>query len=167
MAWYAVHTRSRHEGKVHLGLTQKSIHTFLPLIEVWSRRKDRRKRIQLPMFPGYLFVELPVVDNAVRLEILKTFGVVKILGRPRGADPIPVPDEKIETIKRLIESKVEIQHYSYPKVGEGARITDGPFRGIEGTVIRTDLKKDLFVISIDMLQRSVAIEIKGFQIEKI
>ncbi len=167
MAWYAVHTRSRHEGKAWLGLTHKSINTFLPLIEVWSKRKDRRKRIQLPMFPGYLFVELPVVDNAVRLEILKTHGVVKILGKPRGAEPIPVPDEKIDAIKRLIESKVEIQHYTYPRVGEGARITDGPFRGIEGVVIRTDLKKDLFVISIDILQRSVAIEIKGFQIEKL
>ena len=167
MAWYAVHTRSRHEGKACLRLTQKSIHTFLPLIEVWSKRKDRRKRIQLPMFPGYLFVELPVVDNAVRLEILKTYGVVKILGKPRGAEPIPVPDEKIDAIKRLIESKVEIQHYTYPKVGEVARITDGPFRGIEGVIIRTDLKKDLFVISIDILQRSVAIEIKGFQIEKL
>jgi len=119
MAWYAVHTRSRHEGKAWLGLTHKSINTFLPLIEVWSKRKDRRKRIQLPMFPGYLFVELPVVDNAVRLEILKTHGVVKILGKPRGAEPIPVPDEKIDAIKRLIESKVEIQHYTYPRVGKG------------------------------------------------
>ena len=167
MAWYAVHTRSRHEAKVCTGLGQKSIETFLPLIETWSRRTDRRKRISVPMFPGYLFVELPAVDNVVRLEILKTPGVVKILGKPRGAEPIPVPDEKINAIRRLIESKVEIQHYQYPKVGEGARITDGPFKGIEGVVIRTDYKKDLFVISIDILQRSVAMEIKGFQIEKI
>ena len=119
------------------------------------------------MFPGYLFVELPAVDNVVRLEILKTPGVVKILGKPRGAEPIPVPDEKINAIRRLIESKVEIQHYQYPKVGEGARITDGPFKGIEGSVIGTDYENELFVISIELLQRSVAIKLEGFQIARI
>ncbi len=58
MPWYAVHTRSRHEDRVYLGLTQKSFHAFLPKMEVWSKRKDRRKKIMIPMFPGYLFVEL-------------------------------------------------------------------------------------------------------------
>jgi transcription antitermination factor NusG len=59
MSWYAVHTRSRHEDKVFTGLVQKSITTFLPKIEVWSKRKDRRKRIMTPLFPGYLFVDMP------------------------------------------------------------------------------------------------------------
>jgi len=167
MPWYAVHTRSRHEGKVHDGLTLKSVHAFLPKVEVWSRRKDRRKRIELPMFPGYLFVELEKPDSATRLDVLKTPGVVKILGGPRGSVPIPVPDEKIEAIRRLIESKVEVQPHRYPKTGERARILDGPFAEIEGLVVKADLKKDLFVITIDILQRAVAIEIRGFQVERI
>jgi transcriptional antiterminator NusG len=125
MPWYAVHTRSRHESKVCDGLVLKSIDAFLPKIEAWSRRKDRRKKIQLPMFPGYLFVHLPTADNQTRLDILKTAGVVKILGTTSGNIPIPVPDEKIEAIRRLVESKVEIQHYRYPRVGERARILDG------------------------------------------
>ena len=167
MPWYAVHTRSRHEGKVSAGLAQKSIHAFLPKLEVWSRRKDRRRKIQLPMFPGYVFVQMAQADNQSRLDILRTAGVVKILGTTLGNVPIPVPDEKIEAIQRLVESKVEIQHFRYPKVGERARILDGPFKDIEGIVVKADPRKDVFVITIEILQRAVAIEMQGFQVERI
>jgi transcription antitermination factor NusG len=136
-------------------------------MEVWSKRKDRRKKIMIPMFPGYLFVEMAILDNYLRLDILKTFGVVQILGKARGAEPIPVPDEKIDAIRRIIESRVEVQQLQYPKVGEPARIMDGPFKGVEGLVISTDYAKELFVISIELLQRSVAIKLEGFQIARI
>ncbi len=167
MPWYAVHTRSRHEDKVHLGLLQKSFNVFLPKIEVWSKRKDRKKKIMIPMFPGYLFAELHAMDNQTKVEVLKTFGVVRMLGKPNSHEPIPVPDEKIGSIQRLVESKVEIQHFQYPKAGEPALIIDGPFKGIEGIVVKTDYTKELFVVSIDLLQRAVAIQLKGFQITKV
>jgi len=167
MPWYAVHTKSRHEDKVHTGLTNKSFHAFLPKIEVWSKRVDRRKRIQIPMFPGYLFIELLSLDNQTKVDVLKTVGVVRILGKPTGHEPIAVPDEKIDAIMRLVRSKVEVQQIQYPKVGEPAKITSGPFSGIEGVVLSTDYEKELFVISIELLQRSVAIKLEGFQIEKI
>jgi transcription antitermination factor NusG len=167
MAWYAVHTRSRHEDRVHLGLTQKGRQVFLPKMEVWSKRKDRRKRIWLPMFPGYLFVELFSLDNQTKLDVLKTFGVVRLLGKPYGADPIPVPDAKIDAIQRIVHSRVEVQQFQYPKVGEPARIIDGPFTGVEGLVLKTDYDKELFVIAIELLQRSVAIKLEGFQIARL
>jgi len=180
MPWYAVHTRSRHEDRVYAGLIQKSIHTFLPKIEVWSTRTDRRKKIMIPLFPGYLFVELLALDNQgylfvellaldnqAKLGVLKTFGVVRILGKPRGAEPIAVPDAKIDAIQRIVQSKVEVQQIQYPKVGEPALIIDGPFKGIEGVVVSTDYSKELFVITIELLQRSVAIKLEGFQIKKI
>lgn len=167
MSWYAVHTRSRHEERVYSSLTQKSYHAFLPKIEVWSKRKDRRKKILTPMFPGYLFVEMDSITNENKLDVLKTFGVVRILGKFVGHEPIAVPDEKIDAIQRLVASKVEIKHFQYPKIGEAAKIIDGPFKGIEGIVLSTELEKELFVISIDLLQRSVAIRLEGFQIEKI
>ncbi len=167
MPWYAVHTKSRHEDKVYLGLVQKSFPVFLPKMEVWSKRKDRRKKIHLPMFPGYLFVELLSLENNVKLDVLKTAGVVRILGKPTGSEPIPVPDDTIDALKRLVQSKVEIQHFQYPHAGETARITDGPFKGIEGIVLSTDYERELFVISIELLQRSVAIKVEGFQIEKV
>jgi transcription antitermination factor NusG len=167
MPWYAVHTRSRHEDRAYAGLVLKSIQAFLPKIEVWSKRKDRRKKIMIPMFPGYLFVELLSLDNETQLGVLKTFGVVRILGKPGGVVPIPIPDVKIEVIQRLVRSKVEIQQFQYPRIGEPALITDGPFKGIEGVMISTDYEKELFVISIDLLQRAVAIKLEGFQIKRI
>jgi transcription termination/antitermination protein NusG len=167
MPWYAVHTRSRHEDRAFLGLTQKSLNVFLPKIEVWSQRKDRRKKILIPMFSGYIFVELMDLNNDTKLEVLKTFGVVRILGKPQGYEPIPVPDHQIEAIQRIVHSKIEIQQFQYPKVGEHAKIVDGPFQGVEGLVVKTDMERELFVISIDLLQRSVAIKLEGFQIAKV
>lgn len=167
MPWYAVHTKSRHEDKAYTLLGQKSIETFLPKMEVWSKRKDRRKRIKIPMFAGYLFVAIDDLTNERKLDVLKTHGVVRILGKPNSHVPIPVPDAQIEAIKRLIDSNVEIQTCLYPRVGERARIVDGPFKDIEGVVQKMDVKKNLFVVSIDLLQRSVAIQIEGFKIEKI
>ncbi len=167
MPWYAVHTRSRHEEKVFTGLLQKAYHVFLPKLEVWSKRKDRKKKILLPMFPGYLFVELAKVDGETRVDVLKTFGVVKILGDHATYEPIAVPEATIEALQRITSSKVEIQQFQYPKVGEAARITDGPFKGVEGLVVGTDFEKEIFVINIELLHRSVAIKLEGFQIEKI
>lgn len=166
MPWYAVHTKSRHEYKAHTGLVQKNITSFLPEIEVWSKRKDRKKKISIPLFPGYFFVEA-VLDNETKLAILKTYGVVRILGKKENAEPLPVPDAKIEAIQRLLAKKVEIFTMQYPKAGEAAKIIDGPFAGIEGTVIKADPEKELFVITIELLQRSVAIKLEGFQISKI
>jgi len=75
MSWYAVHTRSRHEDRVYLGLLQKTFHVFLPKLEVWSKRKDRRKKIMIPMFPGYLFVELAALSEEIRQYIIEVVSV--------------------------------------------------------------------------------------------
>jgi transcription termination/antitermination protein NusG len=167
MSWYVVHTRSRHEYKANSGLIKKKITTFLPEIELWSKRKDRKKKIFSPLFPGYLFAETLSLDNEIKLAILKTAGVVRILGKKENSEPIPVPDNKIEAIRRLVNTKTEIFTMQFPQDGEPARIMDGPFAGIEGTVVSSDVEKELFVISIDLMQRSVAIKLKGFQISKI
>jgi transcription termination/antitermination protein NusG len=167
MPWYAVSTKSRHEYKANSGLSQKGMLTFLPEIEVWSKRKDRKKKIFIPLFPGYLFVETPCLDNETKLSILKTFGVVRILGKKENAEAIAVPDNHIEAIQRFINKKVEVFSLQYPQAGEPAKIIDGPFAGIEGIVISSNAEKELFVISIELLQRSVAVKLEGFQISKI
>jgi transcriptional antiterminator NusG len=167
MPWYAVHTRSRHEYKVYSGLMQKNLAAFLPEIEIWSKRKDRKKKIFTPLFPGYIFVETNLLDNETKLAILKTTGVVRILGKKENAAPVAVPESKIEAIRRLLSKKVEVFFLKFPGAGEPAKIIDGPFAGIEGTVLSSDAEKELFVISIELLQRSVAIKLEGFQITKI
>jgi len=153
MPWYVVHTRSRHEYKANTCLLQKNLTTFLPEIESWSKRKDRKKRISTPLFPGYLFVESLSLDNETRLKILKTVGVVRILGKKENAEPMPVPDEKIDAIRRFVSTKEEIFTLQYPQIGEPARIVDGPFAGVEGVVVSLNVEKELFVVSIDLMQR--------------
>ncbi len=166
MSWYVVHTRSRHEYKVNSCLIQKKLTTFLPEIESWSKQKDRKKKIFTPLFSGYVFAESSFLDNETKLAILKTAGVVSILGKKDNSEPIPVPDNKIDAIRRFVNSKTEIFTMQFPQVGEPARIIDGPFAGIEGTVVKREVEKELFVVSIELLQRSVAIKLKGFQISK-
>jgi transcription antitermination factor NusG len=167
MSWYAVSTRSRHEYKANSGLAQKGLATFLPEIEVWSKRKDRKKKIFIPLFPGYLFVETPCLDNETKVSVLKTIGVVRILGKKENAEPVAVPASTIEAIQRLLNKKVEIFSIQFPGVGEPAKIIDGPFAGIEGTVVGSDMAKELFVVSIELLRRSVAIKLEGFQISRL
>jgi transcription antitermination factor NusG len=167
MPWYVVHTRSRHEYKVNTRLIQKNLTTFLPEIESWSKQKDRKKKILSPLFPGYVFAETSFLDNETKLIILKTAGVVRILGKKENSEPVAVPDNKIDAIRRFVNTKTEIFTLQFPREGEPARIIDGPFAGIEGTVINRNVEKELFVVSIELLQRSVAIKLKGFQICKI
>jgi transcription termination/antitermination protein NusG len=167
MSWYVVHTRSRHEYKVNSGLVQKNLTTFLPEIESWSKQKDRKKKILTPLFPGYIFVETHFLDNETKLKILKTAGAVRILGKKENSEPIPVPDNKIDAIRRFINTKEEIFMVQFPQLGEPARVIDGPFAGIEGIVVSRDVEKELFVVSIEILQRSVAIKLKGYQIDKL
>jgi transcription termination/antitermination protein NusG len=136
-------------------------------MEVWSKKKDRKKNIFIPIFPGYLFVDASHLDSETKLSILKTSGVVCILGKNENAEPVPVPANTIDTISRLLNKKVEIFSLQFLSFTEPAKIIDSPFAGIEGTVISSDISKELFVVSIELLQRSVAIKLEGFQIAKI
>jgi transcription antitermination factor NusG len=114
MSWYVVHTRSRYEYKVNSGLIQKNLTTFLPEIESWSKRKDRNKKILVPLFPGYIFAESSSLDNETKLAILKTVGVVSILGEKDNSEPIPVPDNKIDAIHCFVNLKTEIFAMHFP-----------------------------------------------------
>ncbi|MBN1473131.1 MAG: UpxY family transcription antiterminator [Syntrophaceae bacterium] len=167
MPWYAIHTKSRHERKANTGLTQKKITTFLPEAQVWSSRKDRKKKISVPLFPGYLFMETPNLDNETKLAVLKTSGVVRILGKKENSEPLAVPEDKIDAIRRFIQTDVQIFNLQSPQVGEAVRIIDGAFAGIEGVIISRNAQKELFVLNIEILHRAVAVKLEGFQIKKI
>jgi transcription elongation factor/antiterminator RfaH len=164
MNWYAIYTQSRHDQKVLERLTRKEIESFLPLVERWSRRRDRRKRINLPLFPGYLFVRSQM-DAYSHLEILKTDGVVRILGND--GKPTPIPDEQIFAIQALIKNGMAVTSHLYLKDGMKVRIVNGPLIGIEGILLKTQPKKHRFIISVDLLQESVSVEIDELDIEPI
>ena len=162
--WYAVYTQPRHEHKVNERLVRKNIETFLPLIERWSRRRDRRKRIHLPLFPGYLFVRSPM-DAYSHLEILKTDSVVRILGND--GKPIPIPNEQIFTIHALIKNGVAVTPCPYLKEGMRVRVVNGPLIGIEGIFVKAQPQKHRLVLSVDLIKESVSVEIDELDVEPI
>ena len=159
--WFAVYTRSRHEVAVKNQLDAKGILNFLPSFTKLSHWKDRRKEIHLPLFPGYLFVKVLLHD---RIDVLKTFGVVYIVGNNSG--PLPVPEDSIISIQSILDRGLKVDPHPYLKVGSRVRITDGPLKGIEGILIRKK-NRTLLVLSIDLIQRSVSMEIESWKVERI
>jgi transcriptional antiterminator NusG len=164
LPWYCIHTRSRHEEVVFQRLGEKRMEVFLPKLEVWSRRKDRRKKIQKALFPGYLFVQ-DALDGVHRLEILKTPGVVKILGNEKG--PVSVPEIQIESIKTILNGKSALSPFPYLREGQFVRVVEGPLKGCEGFLLKIKEGKEKLIISVDLLQRSVAVEIDGASVEPV
>ena len=151
--WFALQVRVRHESEVTVHLQGKGYEWFLPTYKERRRWSDRVKQVDAPLFPGYVFCRFNPND---RLPILKTPGVTQIVGYSRV--PIPVDEEEIAAIRTLVDSGVPNFPCPYLEVGSRVRIEAGALRGLEG--ILTDLKgKRRLVLSITLLQRSVAVEI--------
>jgi len=151
--WFAVYTRSRHEKKAASLLAEKNIEVFLPLRKVLRRWKDRRKEVQLPLFSGYIFVRIGLQQ---RVSVLRTPGVVAILGD--GGNPVEIPEQQIETIRRVVQSEIKYDPYPYLKEGMPVTIIRGPLRGVEGILV-AKRKKHLLVLSVDLIQQSTALQV--------
>jgi transcription elongation factor/antiterminator RfaH len=164
MNWYAIYTRSRHEQKVYHRLKEKDFETFLPLVERWSRRRDRRKKIHLPLFPGYLFVQTDM-NGEIYLNILKTDSVVRILCNE--GKPAPIPDEQINAIQVLMKDGIAVTPFPYLKEGMRVRVVNGPLIGVEGMLVKTKPNKHRLVLSVDLLQESVSVEMDELDVEPI
>ncbi len=155
--WHVLWTRSHCEQIVHDQLAPKGFHLFLPMIDVWARRNGVRYRSNVPMFPGYLFLR-HTMDIASYAELREARGLVKILGK--GWDRLAVvPDEKVEAIQKVHQAHLPTLHHPYLREGQRVRITAGLLAGVEGILLRTKPNKGLLVLSIDLLQRSVAVEV--------
>ena len=162
--WYALHTRSRFEQKVYDGLRGKSIEAFLPRIQVMSRRRDRRKKILIPMLPGYVFVrsQLQVEEH---LQILKTVGVVRMVGfRGQAA---PANEEEISSLMILDGTDRTVQNRAYMEKGDRVIIAEGPLKGLMGFYLHHKDQTDRVVISIELLHRSLEVEIEDWALEKV
>jgi len=162
--WYAIHSRSRHEDVVLNGLKKKFIEAFLPKMQVMSRRKDRRKTILIPILPGYVFVHSDLNLNQY-WDIIKTYGVVRILGIQ--GKPVSVKDEEIASLKTLDGTDRTVRNQAYMKEGDRIMIMEGPLKGLTGFYLRHKGKVDKVVISIELLQRSLVVEVEDLIVEKI
>lgn len=162
--WYALHTRSNFEQKVYDGLRGKSLEAFLPQVQVISRRRGRPKKIYVPMLPGYLFVR-SCLEPHEHLNILKTVGIVRMLGFK--GRPVPANEEEIKSLMILDGTDRTVENRSYMNKGDRVMIMEGPLRGLTGFYIRHRFQKEKVVVSVELLNRSLSVEIDSWALEKL
>jgi transcription antitermination factor NusG len=157
--WYALQVRPRFERKVESQLDARGIETYLPLLRQMRWWSDRRKIIETPLFAGYMFVRLQLSPQE-RMLVLRTSGVMNFVGFPSGATP--VRSAQIESLRRLLDSNTECSIRPFLRTGQRVRIRGGSLEGVEG-ILQNDSKH--LVVSIDCIQRSIAVRIAGYDLE--
>jgi transcription antitermination factor NusG len=160
--WFAVWTRSRHEQVVRDQLEKKKIAAFLPTIPRWSRWKDRKKKIDWPLFPGYCFAQF---DPAHALPILKCTGVVNIVSFD--GKPAAIPAYELDSIRLLVGS--ELQFDPCPLIREGmmVEVLHGPLRGVVGRLMRKDAHHARLVLSVDLIGQAVSVEVDAADVRPL
>lgn len=161
--WYAVRTMSRHEKRVASEFDRKGMTAFLPLTterRLWS---DREKEISIPLFPGYVFVQIAATSNQ-RLDVLRSSGVVSFV--PQSGAPAEVPADQIDGVRAMLSSKEKCEEHPYMEPGQRVRVKGGSLNGVEGILI-TQNKNSMLVVSIDAIGKSVAIRFHGYECEPV
>lgn len=156
--WYAVYTWARHEKAVARHFEERDLTYFLPLYQAVHRWNKRSSRVSLPLFPGYVFVRTGARD---RFRPLQVPGVLHYAGA--GVTPSPIADEEIEALRRILISGKEVGPHPYLSAGNSVQIVAGPLAGLRGIVQRTKAG-NRFVISVETIRQSIAVELDGFQI---
>src|SRR5215472_752630 len=161
LRWYAVYTSANHEKRVAQQLSQRSVENYLPLYVSVRRWKDRRVKLHLPLFPGYLFVRFALHD---RLRVLQIPGIARLVGFD--GTPAALPEAEIEALKNGLEHGLRVEPHPYLTVGRRVQIKSGPFAGLQGILRRW--KGDWRVImSLDLIHRSVVVEVGASDLEPV
>ena len=163
IAWYALYTRSRFEKKLMTELADRSIEVFLPMREILSRWKDRKKKVWLPLFPGYLFVR-QIDTPANRHRVLNVPGAVRFVGF--NGQAVPIPAEQIEGVRRFLECNLSVDPYPYMKIGQRVEVIAGPLKGIQGKLVQKK-GRFRFVLQVDLIRQAVAVEIDASDVRAL
>jgi transcription antitermination factor NusG len=155
--WHAIWTRSHCERLVRDQLAARGLHPFMPTIAIWSRANGTQHRIGLPMFPGYVFLH-DSVDKLRYLEVRKARGVVALLGE-RWDRLAVIPEREMASIERLAAAGLDVAPHPFLRAGEPVRVVHGALTGVEGLLLKIDARKGRLVVSIELLHRSVAVEL--------
>jgi transcription antitermination factor NusG len=161
--WYAVQTRSRFEKIVRAELTALEVENYLASVNQLHQWKDRKKVVEEALFPGYVFVRL-ADGNGSRVRVLRTNGVVRILGTGQNIEAIP--DCEIDSIRQMLASGSECHPHPFIREGSRIRVRRGPLEGLEGWLVRTKSQARL-VLSIDLLSQSVSTEVGFADVEPV
>jgi transcription antitermination factor NusG len=161
MAWHALYTRYQHEKLVQQILNEKGFETFLPLYQATHRWKDRMRQLWLPLFPSYVFIR-GGLDR--RLDLVTTTGFHSIVSE--GQRPGIVSQVEIDALRQLVETRLRVEPHPFLKVGDRVQVKSGPLAGFGGILVR---KKNQYrlVLSVDLLQQSVAAEVDAHQVERV
>ncbi len=161
--WYAVHTRAKHEKRIAAELQERGIETFLPVASQVHRWSDRRAVVEVPLFPCYVFVHMDLISTP-RLTVLRTAGVFRFVGFSSG--PSPIPDVQIEAVQAVLANRLPISSCGFVRVGQRVRIRGGALEGVEGLLVGHNGGRKL-IISIDLIQQSMAVAVEGYDIEPV
>src|SRR2546425_6217708 len=156
-----VRTRSRHEKTVRSQVGCREVRPFLPIVERWSRGKDRRKKVAFPFFPGYCFARFPLVE---RLRVLNVVGVADLVGT--SGRPEPVPDAEIEAIQRLASTTLQYDPHPFLAEGMDVEVVRGPLAGVRGKLLRKDRVTRL-VLSVTLICQAAVVEIHPADIVQV
>ena len=159
--WYGLHTRPRHEKIVAQRLEERGVTAFLPVVTEVHRWSDRKKRVQVPLFGCYVFARF-TPNRVDRLRVLRVDGVFGLVGAK--GEGTPIPDEQIEAVRSLVETQLPWYSHPFLKIGQRVRIRSGVLDGLEGILVSRDDDRSL-VISIDAIQRSLAVRIEGYEVD--
>jgi len=151
--WYAAYTWANHEKRVASEIEARRVEHFLPVYSSVRRWKDRRVTLELPLFPGYVFVRLALRD---RLRVLQIPSVVRLVGF--NGLPAALPDEEMEILRSGLSKRLRAEPHPFLTVGRRVRITGGPFAGLEG-VLKRKRSSLRVVVSLSLVQRSVAVDV--------
>jgi transcription antitermination factor NusG len=162
-SWFAVSTRSRQEKIAATMLGHISITSFLPILKQERQWSDRKQMVDLPLFPGYVFVRI-ASTNELQLRVVKVPGIVDFVRNRTG--PVPIGEKEIEAVRAMITHGVECSPFPFLKAGDRVRVVRGALAGMEGKLIRSGTQSKL-VISIEMIQRSVAASVTEADIEPV
>jgi transcription antitermination factor NusG len=160
--WFAVQTRYRFEKKVAAQLSNKSCEVYLPLLTEHHNWSDRQKVVTTPLFPGYAFVHIDRSHGA-RHSVLQTAGLIGFV--TFGGVVVPVPLKQIEDLQLLLRGKGLFALHPFVRAGQRVRIRGGSLDGLEGVLMQHEERK--LLISIESIQRSLAIEIQGYELELV
>ncbi len=164
MNWYALYVKSNHEFVAYDELSRKRIETFLPTVRKLRQWKDRKKQLDFPVFPGYLFVHIHSSPEYF-LDVLKTRGVINLLSARPGY-PTPIPHEEIDSLKILVKSGADFDVYPDLKEGSRIRVRRGPLEGAEGILAKKDAQYT-FLVNLELLGRSIGVKIFADDLEGI
>lgn len=161
--WYAVHTRARHEKSVVQRLQERGVTTFLPLMSEVRRWSDRKKVVEVPLFGCYVFARI-APTNPDRLRVLQLDGVLSLVGK-RG-EGTPIPEGQIDSVRLLLDERIPWGSHPFLKIGQRVRIRSGALDGMEGILVARNGDRTL-VISVDAIQRSLAVRVEGYDVEPV